>query len=163
VRRELDLFVVPLRRSVDASDEPRAMDPPEVSVNERVFRLRFVAGTFGEPEVPGRVLLPPVRGEVRVLVGCVRLRFPPFASHHVLAAFYELPGVCDCSLVHGIRGHARVFPCSTGTNLAEDSSLTYVVGTYVLDRPAPRTRPFPQGESPTGAHPDECRRWLATI
>ena len=39
VRRELDLFVVPLRRSVDACDQPGAMYPPEVAEDERVSSL----------------------------------------------------------------------------------------------------------------------------
>ena len=60
---------------------------------------------------------------------------------HVLAAFDELACVCDCSLVHGMRGHSRVFPSSTGTNLAEYSSLICVVEhTFLTAQPHAHVR-----------------------
>jgi hypothetical protein len=39
VRRELDLLVAPLGGAVDARDQPAAVDPAEVAVDERVARL----------------------------------------------------------------------------------------------------------------------------
>ena len=68
------------RGPVHAGDEAAAVDPAQVAVHERVARLGPVRGALGEPEVPGRVLLPRVRLEVGVLVSALRLRPRPSRS-----------------------------------------------------------------------------------
>ena len=68
VRRQLDLLVPPFGSTVVAGDDPHPVDPAEVAEHERVARLRPVRGAVGEPEVPGRVLVPAVVLEVGVLV-----------------------------------------------------------------------------------------------
>src|SRR5215207_1840591 len=57
---ELDLLVPPLRCPVLTGDQPRAMQAAEVSVDERVPRLRLVGGALGKAEVPFGVLAPGV-------------------------------------------------------------------------------------------------------
>lgn len=49
VGRQLDLLVAPLGGAVDARDERRAVHPTEVTVDERVTRLRLLVGTNREP------------------------------------------------------------------------------------------------------------------
>ena len=60
MRRQLDLLVPPLGRAVDAGDQSRAVDPPEVAVGECIPRLCLLARSLGQAEVPARVLLPAV-------------------------------------------------------------------------------------------------------
>ena len=64
VRRQLDVLVPPLGRAVDAGDERRAVDAPEVADDERVARLRPVVRALGEPEVPRGIVVPRVALEV---------------------------------------------------------------------------------------------------
>src|SRR5262245_61067747 len=65
---ELDVFVTPLRGTVDAGDQPGAVDAAEVAVHECVARLRPVGCPLGETEVPQGVIVPAVRVEEAVLV-----------------------------------------------------------------------------------------------
>ena len=55
---ELDLLVTPFRGPVMGGDQPGAVQAPEVAVDEGVARLGLVGRAIGEPEVPGRVLVP---------------------------------------------------------------------------------------------------------
>ena len=57
---ELDLLVAPLRGPVVAGDQAGAMHAAQVAVDERVAGLGLVGGALGEPQVPGRVLVPRV-------------------------------------------------------------------------------------------------------
>src|SRR5688572_9666755 len=65
---ELDLLVPPLRRAEVAGDDPRAVDAPEIAVDEGVPGLGLVVGAFGQPEMPFGVVLPGMLGEIGVLV-----------------------------------------------------------------------------------------------
>src|SRR4029453_10370791 len=67
VRRQLHLLVAPLRRPINAGDQPGPMHPGEVADDERVPSLGLVVGALGQTEVPRRILLPRVLLEVGVL------------------------------------------------------------------------------------------------
>ena len=72
VGRQLDRLVAPLRGSVHARDEPAAVHPTQVAVDEGVARLGLVGRALGEPEVPRRVVVPAValhEGVLGVSVG----------------------------------------------------------------------------------------------
>jgi hypothetical protein len=58
VRRELDLLVTPFGRSVVTGNQACAMKTTEVSVHERIARLRLICRTFCQAEVPFAVFLP---------------------------------------------------------------------------------------------------------
>ena len=66
---DLNLFVLPLRGAVAARDQAHAVEATEVAEHEGIASLRVVGRSFGEPEVPGGVLIPAVRFEKRVLLG----------------------------------------------------------------------------------------------
>src|SRR5262249_33547400 len=107
VRGELDLLVPPLGRAVVAGDDPRAVDPAEVAVDEGVTRLPPVVRTLRQPEVPLRVLLPGVVREVGVLGVGLRLHAAPLAVQHVLARLDQLAGTGDGPLVDRVARHRR--------------------------------------------------------
>src|SRR5918995_4067572 len=64
---ELDVLVAPFRSAIHTRDQPRAVNPAEVPVDERIPGLGLVGDTVGEPEVPLGVLVPGVVREERVL------------------------------------------------------------------------------------------------
>src|SRR3954452_3513161 len=99
---QLDLLVPPLRGSVEAGDEPHAVDATEVAVGERVARLRPVSRPFGERQEPPGVLVPRMRLEERVLLLGPRLRVAPVAAQDVLARVDELPRAGDAPLVDDV-------------------------------------------------------------
>src|SRR5262249_43764651 len=110
VRRELDLLVPPLGGPVVARDDPRPVQPAVVAVHERVARLRAVVRALGQAEVPARVLLPRVALEVRVLGVGARLHLAPLAVEHVLPRVDQVAGELDRGRVHGVAGHAPIYP-----------------------------------------------------
>ena len=106
VRRELDLLVAPLGGAVDARDQPAAVDPAEVAVDERVARLGLLRGALRQPEEPAAVVLPAVVLEVRVLRVRLGLRRRPSRCAARTAARRSAPAPG-----HGGRVHARSSPC----------------------------------------------------
>jgi hypothetical protein len=105
---QLDVFVSPLRRSVDARDETGPVQPAEVAVDERVSRLRVVRSAFGQPEVPVSVFLPRVGFEEGVLVLRARLNVAPVALEDVLPRLDQPAGMADGAFVDGVRSDLRI-------------------------------------------------------
>ena len=93
--------------------KPAPVHAMEVAVHERVPRLGLVARTFGESEVPLRVLLPRVGLEVGVLLVGAGLHFTPVAVEHVLTGCDELRAVRDGPLVHCVGSHAPSLPIAS--------------------------------------------------
>src|SRR5205807_793562 len=100
----------PLRRPVDAGDEGAAMDAAEVAPDERVAGLGLLGGAFGQPQMPGAVLLPRVRRQELVLGRGVGLSPTPLAAQHVLMSVDELLAVSDDSPVDLVSGHHPLSP-----------------------------------------------------
>ena len=92
---ELDRLVPPLRGAVDAGDQPGAVHPAEVAVDERVAGLGLVVGALGQAEVPGGVLLPRVPLEVGRAGRGVGLDVAPVGVEDVLLAVDQLPAARD--------------------------------------------------------------------
>src|SRR5207247_3808805 len=90
VGSSLNLFVSPLGCSVDASDQAASMKTAEITIDERVSRLRLVGGAFGQPREPARVIGPRVLLQEGVL-GCgLGLNVTPVAVQDVLLRPDEL-------------------------------------------------------------------------
>src|SRR5688572_22642948 len=99
---ELDLLVAPFGRPIDAGDQTRAVDPPEVAVDERVPCLGLIGGAFGQPEMPQRVLVPRMALQVGVLIISTRLNLAPVAVEHILASVDQRAGVGDGGAVERV-------------------------------------------------------------
>jgi hypothetical protein len=56
VRCELNLLVPPFGGAVMAGDQSHPVQPPEITVDKPVARLRLVGRALGQAEMPGRVL-----------------------------------------------------------------------------------------------------------
>ena len=110
VRGELDGFVPPLRRAVDARNQTGAMHATEVAVDERIAGLRLIVCAFGEAEVPGRVFIPRMGLEERVLICRTRLPSAPVAAEDVLPSVDQSPSVRDRALVDRIARHREDVP-----------------------------------------------------
>jgi hypothetical protein len=102
VRCQLDLFVAPLGGPIDACDECRAVNSPEVACHERVSGLRLIGSAFSQADVPCRVLLPRVVLEERVLVVGRRLHAAPVRVEHILPVLNEPLEMRNRILIHGI-------------------------------------------------------------
>ena len=76
----LNLLVPPLGGSVDADDQPAAVDPAEVAAHEGVARLGLLFGPRRETQVPRGILLPRVPVEVGVALIRGRLHPPQSLS-----------------------------------------------------------------------------------
>jgi hypothetical protein len=105
VGRDLDLSVFPLRGPVVARDQAHAVQPTEVAEHEGITRLRLIRRSFGEPEVPRRVLTPVVRLEEGVLLGGTRLDVGPTTPHPVLTTIDQRSCLGDASPIHHIPRH----------------------------------------------------------
>src|SRR4051812_303245 len=114
VRGQLDLLVAPLGGAIVARDQPHAVHAAEVSVDERVARLRAVGRTVGEAEVPLGVLHPRVRREEGVLLGGAGLGARPVAVQDVLARVDELLGPRDRGAVDGVGRHGWIVAQAAG-------------------------------------------------
>src|SRR5688500_7725515 len=84
------------------------METSEVTVDERVPRLRLIGRILGQAEEPLRVVIPRMGLEVGVLIVRARLHRPPFAVQDVLVGIDELRGSGDGRPVHGVGGHCSI-------------------------------------------------------
>src|SRR5215217_5000025 len=132
---ELDRLVPPLRRPVHARDQPHAVDPAEVAVDERVARLRLVRRALREAEVPVGVLLPRVRLEEGVLVGRLGLHRAPVALEHVLPRLDPLARAGYRSLVHRVGRHGPHSPVPRMKRVSEqpDTPVERIVRRSLID------------------------------
>jgi len=62
------------------------MNPPKVTIDERLPALGLVSRFLVKAEVPFAVLIPGVSFKERVLIVRSRLNFAPVAVEHVLAS-----------------------------------------------------------------------------
>ena len=115
VRGALNLSMPPFGGAVLAGQQAAAMDAPEVSVDERMPRLRLVRCSFGEGEMPLPVLTPRVLFQVRVLVGGARLCLAPVAAEDILSRSDEPPRPLDGASVDRIRGDRGLSRTARGT------------------------------------------------
>ena len=101
---KLDLLVPPLGCPVLTSDQPHAMNAPEVAVDECVPGLGVVVRSLGESEMPLGILGPGVRFQEGVLVLGTRLYIAPHAVEHVLVRVDEAFRTRNGLPVQGVGG-----------------------------------------------------------
>ena len=80
MRCELDLLVTPLGRPVVAGDEAGSVYAAEISVDERIPRLRLVGSAFRQAKMPLPVFVPGVIPKKCVFCVCLRLSSPQSLS-----------------------------------------------------------------------------------
>ena len=102
---DLDLLVLPLRSAVVARDQAHTVQATEVAEHEGIASLRLLGRSFGEPEVPGGVLIPAVRFEKRVLLGGTRLDVGPATAHAVLTGVDQGSGLGHAALIDHVLRH----------------------------------------------------------
>src|SRR5262245_32017010 len=86
------------------------METVEVTVDERVPRLRLVGSALGQPEEPTRVVPPRVLLEEVVLGRGLRLDVAPGAVQDVPFGLDQLPSLGNAASVHFVRGHGAFLP-----------------------------------------------------
>jgi hypothetical protein len=86
MRRQLNLLVAPLSRSIVTRDQTSPMDSTKVAVYEGVSALGLIRSPVTEPEMPLGVLGPGVSGQEGVFLVGAGLNLSPVAIENVLAA-----------------------------------------------------------------------------
>ncbi len=102
---QLHVLVPPLRCPVAAGDQSHPVNPAEVTDDEGIPGLGVVGRSFRQTQMPGRVLLPVMTIQVRVLVVGGRLDITPLAVKHVLASIDQGLGLDHSSFVDGVGRH----------------------------------------------------------